>query len=71
MLKQEITTRSNRKDLFTLTIVAANQNGEPANERQFLIDVAFKPNEPGFGLRPAETQLLLAYIGETLKEIET
>ncbi len=42
----------------------------PSNEQQFLIDLVFKPTEPGLKLRPAETQLLLAYIGEILKEIE-
>ena len=42
----------------------------PANEQQFLIDLVFKPIEPGLKLRQAEMQLLLAYIGEILKEIE-
>lgn len=40
------------------------------NEERFLIDLIFKPNEPGLILRPEETQLLLAYIGEILKEIQ-
>lgn len=40
------------------------------SEEQFLIDLIFKPNEPGLRLRPAETQLLLAYISEILQEIE-
>ena len=40
------------------------------NEQQLLIDLAFKPMVPGLKLRPAESQLLLAYIGEILKEIE-
>jgi hypothetical protein len=31
---------------------------------------AFKPIEPGLKLRPEETQLFLAYIGEILKELE-
>jgi len=78
ILKQEITQRPNRKDLFTMTINASTQQkGENMDnqlngveERQFLIDLIFKPNEPGLRLRPAETQLLLAYMGEILKEIE-
>jgi len=40
------------------------------NEQQFLIDIIFKPNGSGLKLRPEETQLLLAYIGEILREIE-
>lgn len=40
------------------------------NEPQFLVDLVFKPIAPSLKLRPEETQLLLAYIGEILKEIE-
>ena len=40
------------------------------NEQRFLIDLIFKPNEPGLKLRPEETQLLLSYIGEILEELE-
>ena len=40
------------------------------DEAQFLIDLVFKPVSPHLRLPPAETQLLLAYIGEILKEIE-
>ena len=43
---------------------------QPSDEQRFLIDLIFKPNEPGFKIRPAETQLLLSYIGEILKELE-
>jgi hypothetical protein len=32
--------------------------------------LAFRPNVPGLGLRPTETQMLLSYIGAILKEIE-
>ena len=35
-----------------------------------MIDLIFKPKEPGLKLRIEETQLLLAYISEILKEIE-
>ncbi len=68
--KREITERRTRKDLFSLTINAASEKVQSMNEQQFLIDLIFKPSEPGLRLRPAETQLLLAYMGEILKEIE-
>lgn len=45
-------------------------NESPQNEQEFLINLIFKPEEPELRLRPAETQLLLAYIGEILKEVE-
>ncbi len=64
-----------RHELFTLTIIAATHKGgnmdqQVLNEEQFLIDLIFKPKEPGLKLRIEETQLLLAYISEILKEIE-
>lgn len=68
--KQDNTAPLNRKELFTVIINAASEKGKPMDEQQFLIDVIFKPIEPGLRLRPEETQLLLAYIGEILKEIE-
>ena len=43
---------------------------EHTAEQGFLLNIIFKPNETGLRLRPEETQLLLAYIGEILKEIE-
>ena len=75
LIKQEITSpqrkaEPNQKDLFTVTITASNREGELMHEQQFLIDLIFKPIEPGLKLRSEETQLLLAYIGEILKEIE-
>jgi hypothetical protein len=71
----KITQEPYRQELFTLTIIATNHKGEnmdqqPLNEDQFLIDLIFKPKEPGLKLRIEETQLLLAYISEILKEIE-
>ncbi len=39
-------------------------------QQDFLIKLAFKPLVPNLKLRPQESQLLLAYIGEILKEIE-
>jgi hypothetical protein len=59
-----------RKDLFSMTINAASEKGEPMDEQKFLIDLVFKPIEPGLKLRPEETQLILSYIGEILKELE-
>ncbi len=44
------------------------QNGTA--EPKMIIDLVFKPIEPGLKLRLEETQLLLAYMGEILKEIE-
>lgn len=86
-LRQEITVRKHlspppiQKDIFSMTITATRQKGEPmdeafpetaltVNEQQFLINLIFKPIEPGLRLRPEEIQLLLAYMGEILKEIE-
>ncbi len=70
MLKQKITQRHYRKDLCTIAITAASTKGQPMNEQQFLINLIFKPNEPSLKLRLEESQLLLAYIGEILAEIE-
>ncbi|MFA4995507.1 MAG: hypothetical protein WC521_09450 [Bdellovibrionales bacterium] len=43
---------------------------DPALQPHILIELAFKPLVPNLKLRPQESQLLLAYIGEILKEIE-
>ena len=60
-----------REIIFTMHITVSNEKGAPMNIAQnFLIDLIFKPNEPGLKLRPEETQLLLAHIGEILKEVE-
>ena len=40
------------------------------DEQRYLIELIFKPNETGRKLHLAESQLLLAYIGEILKEVE-
>ena len=59
------------KPLFTMSITATTKEGAtPMDEAQFLINLVFKPVSPHLRLPPAETQLLLAYIGEILKEIE-
>jgi len=68
--KQEITERQSKQGLFTITIIAASERGEPMNEQRFLIDLIFKPKEPDFKLHPEEIQLLLSHIGEILKELE-
>ncbi len=39
------------------------------NEADLLIELVLKPSAPGHRLRPAETQLLLAYMSEILQEI--
>lgn len=45
--------------------------GKPSAAKKSLsISLELKPPEPGGGLRPSETQLLIAYIGEILAEIE-
>jgi hypothetical protein len=64
-----------RKDLFAVTITAATHNGgnmnnQAAPEQKFIIDLIFKPVEPGFKIRPEEAQLLLAHLGEILREFE-
>ena len=71
------TAKTDCKEIFSMTITGSTKTGgdmdqveEPQLNEQFLIDLIFKPNEKGLRLRPAETQLLLAYIGEILKEIE-
>ena len=64
---------ANGKELFSMNITASikgERMEEPELNEQFFIDMIFKPNESGLRLRPEETQLLLAYIGEILKEIE-
>jgi len=70
-----ITIRTpHKKELFSMTLTASTtaekKGGITMDEQQFLIDLIFKPKEPGLKLRLAETQLLLAYIGEILKEVE-
>lgn len=44
-------------------------NESPTDEAELLIELVFKPMEPGQRLRPAETQLLLAYMSEILQEV--
>jgi hypothetical protein len=66
----QVITQSEKKEFFSLIITTATTKGTPMDERQFLIDLVFKPIEPNLKLRPEETQLLLSYIGEILKEIE-
>ena len=66
-----VAARSKPTKLFDMHISATSKGGEPMdNEQQFLIDLIFKPNGTGLKLRPAETQLLLAHIGEILQQLE-
>jgi len=66
-LQQEPTGKN---DLFTIVLTAKYEGGQLMEEQKFLIDLIFKPNNQGLKLRPAETQLLLSYISEILKEVE-
>ena len=63
-----------QKRLFTMTITATHKEGEGMddgqNEKQFMIDLVFKPDGTGLKFRPEETQLLLAHISEILKAVE-
>jgi hypothetical protein len=58
------------EEVFTLAFIASKAKGGPMDEREFLINLIFKPKDSTLRLRPAETQLLLAVAGEILKEIE-
>jgi len=66
--------QSIQKRLFTMTITATHKEGESMddeqNEKQFMIDLVFKPDGTGLKFRPEETQLLLAHISEILKAVE-
>ena len=73
--QSQISQSINRRTLFTVTLTALTHNGgtmdkQPKEEQQFLINLLFEPNDPKLRLCPAETQLLLSYIGEILHEIE-
>jgi hypothetical protein len=46
------------------------EEGEPMDERDLIINLAFKPLVAGLKLRPAESQLILAHIGDLLKDVE-
>ena len=69
-LKGTTFKRAKSRDLFTVTITSTSEEGNCMKEQQLLVDLVFQPIEKGLKLRPAETQLLLAYISEILKEIE-
>jgi hypothetical protein len=57
-------------ELFTIQLTATSEKGAPMDdESKFIIDLIFKP-DGGLRLRPQETQLILAHIGEILKELE-
>jgi len=43
---------------------------QPEFQKPFLIELVFKPKEPGHKLRTVESQLLSSYSSEILKEIE-
>ena len=58
------------REIFKINISGIIEKGHPMNDEQFLVELAFKPMIPNLKLRPQETQLLLAYLGEILKERE-
>jgi hypothetical protein len=59
-----------RQEVFTVTFTATQEKGVSMDdEKNFVIDLIFKPNEGKLRLRPQETQLLLAYYAELLQEI--
>ena len=69
-LKNTPVLEPQREEVFTITFVATKEKGVPMdNENKFLIELIFKPNEGKLRLRPQETQLLLAYYAELMKEI--
>jgi len=61
-------------ELFTMIITATSNKGgamdSGQDERQFLMNVIFKPSEKRLRLSPQLSQLLLAHIGEILSEVE-
>jgi hypothetical protein len=70
---REITARTKsteRKELFTVALTATSAGENSMDEKEFLIDLIFKPKYSKLKLRPEETQLLLAHIGEILGELE-
>ena len=73
-IKDAIAEQTKQKRLFTMTITATHKEGESMedgqNEKQFMIDLVFKPDGTGLKFRPEETQLLLAHISEILKAVE-
>lgn len=72
-IENEITARPNIKENiepFTLVITATNNGENIMDEKQFIVELAFKSQDPKQKLSPEQSQLLLSYIGEILKEIE-
>jgi len=59
------------EDYYTATTIVRKRKGVPMDtESEFLYKLIFKPAEPGLRLSLQETQILLAYYGEMLKEIQ-
>jgi hypothetical protein len=59
-----------RHSLFTLTINAELEEGAPMTDPTMLLYMAFKPLVPDLKLNPEQTQLILAYMHEILREAE-
>ncbi|MGB9152650.1 MAG: hypothetical protein WCD70_06140 [Alphaproteobacteria bacterium] len=65
-----IAVPSTIKELFTMNLTASSEKGAPMDDvSKLIIDLVFKPDN-GLKLRPQEIQLILAHIGEILKELE-
>jgi uncharacterized protein (DUF849 family) len=70
---EEITGQSHTKESvepFTLVITATNNKEKIMDEKQFLVEMAFKPKDPNLKLNLEQSQLILSHVGELLKEIE-
>jgi len=71
ILNEATTAPQKSAPAFTLTVTATPKEGGTMDDgSRFMLQIIFKPNESGLRLRPAETQLLLSYWSEILKEIE-
>ena len=62
--------QSGRDCMDILKTGTNNETISAENQEPFCLEVILKPIEPGLILRPEETQLLLAYMGEILKKLE-
>lgn len=72
-LHKEITTRTQsleRNELFTIVFTATTKGEVQMDERDFLINLVFKPKDPKLKLNLEQSQLILSYVSDLLKEIE-
>ena len=59
-----------QEEIFRATIIAHKAGGTMNEEGKFIYELLFKPNSPDLKLRPEDTQTLLSYFEEMLKQIE-